>query len=172
MVGTARLQPPVPDQPHHRLMDSIVEQHFWARIDLHGKQIPHMDTRCWAWTGSKTNGYGSVPTGVTKQWVYAHRFSYELHYSAPNGMVCHHCDNRECCNPEHLYDGDASTNAKDLCARNPSRVAASRKVDAVVLAEMRSMAAQGSTYRAIGKKLGLSDVTVRNWLKGKYIRKT
>ena len=153
-------------------MDQTLEQRFWARVDRNGKQVPHMATRCWAWTGAKTNEYGSVPTGVTKQWLYAHRFSYELHYGTPNGMVCHRCDNRECCNPEHLYDGDASSNMQDVVDRNLNYVPASRKVSAELVAEMKSLVAEGQTYRAVGRKFSVSDVTVRNWVSGKYSHKT
>ncbi len=31
--------------------------------------------------------------------------------------ICHHCDNRLCCNPEHLYVGTAQTNAADRASR-------------------------------------------------------
>jgi len=56
----------------------------------------------------------------------ASRLSYNLNVEKiPNtpetlkeGIVCHHCDNPWCINPEHLYLGTASQNTKDIYARN------------------------------------------------------
>lgn len=51
--------------------------------------------------------------------MLAHRYSYELHYGLfdPERLVCHHCDNPSCVRPDHLYLGDAQTNADDKMAR-------------------------------------------------------
>lgn len=73
---------------------------------------------CWDWTASKdTHGYGHLRyQGRIK---LAHRMSYELHCGAiPAGMqVCHHCDNRICLNPEHLFLGTWRDNMIDKLAK-------------------------------------------------------
>jgi len=144
-------------------MDQILQDSFWERVDRNGKHVPHMETRCWGWLGAKTNGYGSVPTGVAKQWRYAHRVSFELHKGSPKNLVCHKCDNRECCNPEHLYDGTYSQNSKDMVERNENFVNPMLKRTPALVEEAKKLKEEGWTYRAIGRELRISDVCARNW---------
>lgn len=77
---------------------------FWNKVD---QRCP-MD--CWEWKGGVSgNGYGNFNN------IRSHRFAYEYRNGAiPEGMyVCHHCDNKLCCNPNHLFLGTALDNMKD-----------------------------------------------------------
>lgn len=55
-------------------------------------------TRCWHWTGTRTQGYGRFQGGM------AHRFSYERYVGPiqPGLQIDHLCRNSGCVNPEHL----------------------------------------------------------------------
>ena len=71
-------------------------------------------TPCWWWTGHCTGkGYGEFKW-KGKNWG-THRASWTLHNGEiPEGMhVLHHCDNRKCVNPEHLYLGTNQQNVDD-----------------------------------------------------------
>jgi hypothetical protein len=83
------------------------------------------NTACWNWTASlRPTGYGQMRyLGATE---LAHRVSWMLFRGpipkAENVYgtmgILHHCDNPKCVNPEHLFIGDQSANAKDAVSKN------------------------------------------------------
>lgn len=84
---------------------------------------------CWEWTGALWFGYGIFWTAGGRndgRKVQAHRFSWELHAGEiPEEMnVLHHCDNRRCVRPDHLFLGTHDDNMKDKVAKGRSACAA------------------------------------------------
>ena len=70
---------------------------------------------CWEWQKScGSHGYGNIATGGQRNET-AHRVSYEVFVGPiPEGLlVLHSCNNRKCCNPQHLRVGDTRDNIKD-----------------------------------------------------------
>lgn len=72
---------------------------------------------CWNFLGRLVNGYGIIST--KEKHYSAHRLAYEMYKGEiPKGMlVCHECDNRQCCNPNHLFLGTHMDNTKDMIAK-------------------------------------------------------
>lgn len=83
------------------------------------------DSECWPFEGGGYNRRGwhrtiHAGTKYRRKRYMAHRVAYELKYGEiPDGLfVLHKCDNPVCCNPEHLFLGTQSENAKDMWAKN------------------------------------------------------
>ena len=82
---------------------------FWAKVGIGRPED------CWPWLGyCEETGYGRA--GKSDR---AHRIAFMLGCGPipEGGYICHRCDNPPCCNPAHLFLGDAKANAQDMAAK-------------------------------------------------------
>lgn len=81
-------------------------------IELRLKNYKVSESGCWEWQGCITpDGYGKVKW---RGWPgYVHRIMFILANGPTDKFVLHKCDNRKCCNPDHLYAGTQKDNVRD-----------------------------------------------------------
>ena len=82
---------------------------FWTLADTSSPD------GCWPWHAAiDKDGYGRFELPGHRQ-ATVHRFAYELAIGPiPEGRsVLHHCDNRSCVRPDHLFVGTHTDNMQD-----------------------------------------------------------
>lgn len=153
-----------------------VSARFWAKVSKGPGFGPRKD--CWEWRASLQKGTGYGLFGVQRTAKLAHRIAYELTVGQiPAGMfVCHHCDNRACVNPRHLFLGTNQDNMTDMkvkgrASSRPNEHGPGAKLSPDQVAMIRS---DERSHGAVAKSYGVCRNTIRNirggktWVGGKY----
>ena len=73
---------------------------------------------CWIFTGRlNKQGYGTIKVGGKYGCPHhVHRIVYEFYKGKilPGLLICHKCDVKACCNPDHLFMGTQKDNMQDM----------------------------------------------------------
>jgi len=73
---------------------------------------------CWEWSKKTPRGYGYICLGY--KVLLVHRLALEVKLGRilkTDEHSCHRCDNPGCCNPDHLFLGNAKLNVADMMAK-------------------------------------------------------
>lgn len=136
-------------------------ERFWEKVKIKGKDD------CWEWQANIARGYGTFQFNG-KPWR-AHRFSWMIENGEiPKGLcICHHCDNKACVNPSHLFIGTMKDNMQD--AVNKGRMANgenhgnSKLTKEKVLSIREDYQYHGKENQVtLAEKYGVNHTTIRN----------
>lgn len=87
-----------------------MDQAFWDRL-------VRQESGCWLWPGAHNiKGYGRLSRkAISPVPIQTHRYAWLLTFGDPGpAWILHRCDNPPCCNPAHLFLGDAIENVRDM----------------------------------------------------------
>lgn len=153
-------------------------ERFFSKVNKDGpipEHMPHLG-KCWVWTACRfTNGYGwisaSKKPGDKTYGRPAHVTSWIIHNGPiPKGQcVCHHCDNKLCVAPHHLFLGTKKENTDNMMSKGRYVLGAhykgeqngSAKLTSSQVLKIRELRKLGNTLQAIGLQFGVSHQTVR-----------
>lgn len=88
---------------------------FWSKVNiLEDKNL------CWLWIPRTSPNKLHGEFRIESKNYTSHRIAYFLHYGIDPGklVVCHTCDCRKCCNPNHLFLGTQKDNMVDMVSKN------------------------------------------------------
>lgn len=90
-----------------------IKERFFAKVTIRSDKG---GDECWEWTGAKSgSGYGQFWDG--KRAAPAHWFLLDTR-PAKGKEACHHCDNKLCVRPSHIFIGTRADNMKDMVSKN------------------------------------------------------
>lgn len=138
-----------------------IEERFFSRFSK-------LKNGCWQWNAhADKDGYGVLPGA--NQNTRAHRLSYEIHIGPiPDGMiVCHHCDNPGCVNPEHLFVGTAKDNAQDALQKDRHYLGEKNGRAKLTAEYVEKIKKSDLSYVELGSIYGVSKSTISNIKRGK-----
>lgn len=134
---------------------------------------------CLEFQGALKDGYGKIVVGSrsdgSRRLKFAHRVAWELaNGPIPDGLiVCHACDNRLCCNPEHLFLGTHNDNMADMVAKGrqrngrPAGVLNGRaKLSPSAAAQIRERYAAGESRASLAEAFGVGRSAIREVVTG------
>lgn len=137
---------------------------FFSQVD-----VGRVDD-CWNWQGmTNNNGYGRF--SLKDKHRMAHRLSMEYFSGgiSEDLNVCHHCDNRLCVNPNHLFLGTQSDNLKDAAAKGGMYRPDTRghrngntKLTVSDVCSIRSKLSAGIQQKHLAKAYGVHPETISN----------
>jgi hypothetical protein len=134
-------------------------ERFWSKVQK--------TDGCWEWKAAQNSaGYGIFGIGDEEKphrIERSHRISWRLHHGEiPPGMfVCHHCDNRKCVRPDHLFLGTNRDNMHDCAQKGRSSKPPVTRWNKIALPQEILDRLGTESDASLGKRAGVSKFTIQ-----------
>ena len=126
-----------------------------------------LENGCWQWRAhTDKDGYGILPGA--NQNTRSHRLSYEIHIGEiPKEMiVCHHCDNPGCVNPDHLFVGTPKDNAHDALQKGRHYIGEKNGRSKLTVEKAKEILNSDMNGQKLADKFGVNRSTINNVKRG------
>jgi hypothetical protein len=137
---------------------------FWRHVVRRGAD------ECWPWNGSTLKG-GRGTLSAGRRTITASRIAYSLHAGKAPGdglFICHTCDNQNCVNPAHLYEGTHKDNVRDRTVRDRQPRAEQHPFAKLTEKDVAEIRASPLSELQIADKFGTDPSNVHRIRSGKY----
>lgn len=135
---------------------------FWSKV------LILKEDECWPWlAGLESSGYGQIKIKrknmTSNKVVLMIKLGRELLQSA-----LHTCDNRKCCNPNHIYEGSQQQNVWDKYDRKRETLNIDKGSEHILASftyeEVQNirLRCQKESKEAVAKDLMVSESTIRH----------
>lgn len=141
-----------------------LEDYFWRKVKR--------GDGCWLWEGPPHNRRGYCAIQYRGKFYLAHRVSWMIHYGDIPGdmLVCHHCDNPRCVNPEHLFLGTPNDNVSDMISKGRQAAGQSHPLSRLTEADVRTIReryAAGTSQSELAREYGCRQTNISNIVRRK-----
>lgn len=88
------------------------------------------ESDCWEWQGrTDKDGYGRTHFGGKDRGVHRLVAMFIFDFDIESELlVCHHCDNPPCLNPDHIFVGTNQDNMDDMVRKGRSKISEATKL--------------------------------------------
>lgn len=93
------------------LESTKIQERFWRHVNIAGPDD------CWPWKGPRDDYANFKVCSYIKERSNRIALAIKLGRELGELLSLHTCDNKKCCNPGHLYEGDIFDNARDVVVR-------------------------------------------------------
>ena len=131
------------------------------------KEKIRIEGECWVYPNKPAvNGY--IYLSIDNKKTLSHRLFYRLFKGGipKNSFVLHKCDNKRCCNPEHLFIGTQKDNMQDMISKNRQKFFLKegmehpfRKINIDIVKKIRKEH-ETKSFRELAKIYGLGKTTI------------
>lgn len=143
---------------------------FWRLVGIRGYDD------CWPWKGRRRGGadnrYGAIGNFQSHRIALAVKLGRPIQ---PDKLACHTCDNPICCNPNHLYEGTRSDNARDAYDRGrmvdfdrSGEANGNSKLSVSDVKDIKKRIAKGESNVAISKDYPVSHAMISKIRRGHH----